>query len=225
MRHISVILAATKRKHPSVMPHWLLHLGLLGVFGVSLLDSSIIPLPIPGSTDLLILLLAAHHGNPYLLALAGISGSILGGYLTWGTGKKGGEAILEHYVRRRFLSPIKGWVKDHGILAVMAAALLPPPIPLMPFLLAAGALGISWRKFVFSLAAARTIRYGLMAWLGVHYGHPIVRIWAHYMATGWARAILWTAIAVMVSGVLYGFWKYRHGKQSQSSQPAAATAD
>ena len=50
------------------MPHWLIHLGAVGVFAVSLLDASIIPLPVPGSTDLLMLLLAANQGNPWLLA-------------------------------------------------------------------------------------------------------------------------------------------------------------
>ena len=35
------------------MPHWLIHLGVVGVFAVAVIDSSVIPLPVPGSTDLL----------------------------------------------------------------------------------------------------------------------------------------------------------------------------
>jgi membrane protein YqaA with SNARE-associated domain len=68
--------------------------GGMGLFAVSVIDSSIIPLPVPGSSDLLLILLVAHRANPVLMAIAAILGSILGGYLTWGTGSKGGEAAL-----------------------------------------------------------------------------------------------------------------------------------
>ena len=79
------------------MPRWLIHFGLLGIFAVAAIDASVIPLPLPGSTDLLVLLLAAHRGNPWLLAAAAIREPI-GGYLTWSAGKKGGEAMLKRYV-------------------------------------------------------------------------------------------------------------------------------
>ena len=46
-----------------LMPHWLTHLGALGLFSVSVVDSSVIPLPLPGSTDLLLLWLVAHSGR------------------------------------------------------------------------------------------------------------------------------------------------------------------
>src|SRR4051794_40189389 len=59
--------AAIGQRH-SLIPHWLTQLGGLGLFAVAVLDSSPIPLPIPGSTDLLLLLLVSHHGNPFLLA-------------------------------------------------------------------------------------------------------------------------------------------------------------
>jgi hypothetical protein len=38
--------------HQPLIPHWLTHLGALGLFSVAGLDSSVIPLPLPGSTDL-----------------------------------------------------------------------------------------------------------------------------------------------------------------------------
>ena len=75
----------------SLMPHWLTHLGVLGLFSVAVIDSSVIPLPLPGSTDLLLLWLVAHNGDPWLLAPCAIAGSILGGYTTWHIGRKGGE--------------------------------------------------------------------------------------------------------------------------------------
>jgi membrane protein YqaA with SNARE-associated domain len=84
--------------YSSLAPHWLIHLGVLGLFFVAVVDSSVIPLPLPGSTDLLLLLLVAHSGYSWLLAPCAIAGSILGGYTTWHIGRRGGEAALRRYV-------------------------------------------------------------------------------------------------------------------------------
>src|ERR1700722_16369118 len=102
---------------PSTMPHWLTHLGLFGLFIVAVIDSSVIPLPIPGSTDLLLLWLVAHGGDPWLLAPCAVVGSILGGYTTWQIGCKGGEAALRHYVPARLLGRVVRWVERHRILS------------------------------------------------------------------------------------------------------------
>src|ERR1700679_3901259 len=110
--------------------HWLMGFGTLGLFVVSVIDSSIIPLPVPGSTDLLLILLVAHGANPVLAAVAATVGSILGGYLTWGTGAKGGEGALHRYLAKRFARRLTGWVEKRGTLAVTISALLPPPFPL-----------------------------------------------------------------------------------------------
>lgn len=199
------------------MPHWLIHLGGVGVFAVSFLDASIIPLPLPGSTDLLLLLLTANRGNPWLMAALAITGSVLGGYMTWAAGKKGGEAMLQRYVPARFLKPITGWVANHGVLAVGTAAILPPPIPLMPFLISAGALGIEKRPFLLSFSAARLLRYGFLAWLGATYGRRMLRLWSRYLA-GWSTAILWVFVSLLIAAVIFGIWKYRRDRVAHSSQ-------
>jgi membrane protein YqaA with SNARE-associated domain len=162
---VCVSFAPSHAAHKHLVPTWLVHLGALGVFGVSLLDASLIPLPVPGSTDLLIMLLAANQGNPWVLAAAAISGSMIGGYLTWSAGKEGGEAMLQRDVPKRYLKPVTRWMKRNGVITVCIAAVLPPPIPLMPFLLSAGALGLRCRSFVASFLVARSVRYGLVAWL------------------------------------------------------------
>ena len=218
-----VILAAKLGGHKHLLPHWLTHLGVLGVFVVAVIDSSVIPLPLPGSTDLLILLLTAHRGNPWFLALAAISGSVIGGYLTWSAGKRGGEGMLERHVPKRFLTRIRGWVERRGVLTVVLASILPPPIPLLPFLLSAGALGVGRRPFLVSFTVGRTVRYGLIVWLGATYGRRVIRAWSQYMA-GWSDVILWAFIGLLTMAVLFGVWKYRRDKRrSQSPAPAQAT--
>jgi membrane protein YqaA with SNARE-associated domain len=201
---------------------WLMGFGTLGLFGVSVIDSSIIPLPVPGSTDLLLILLVAHRGHPVLAAVAATVGSILGGYLTWATGAKGGEAALHRYLPKRFGRRLSAWVEKRGVGAVTLSALLPPPFPLMPLLLAAGALGVSRKRFLASFGLARTFRYGLVAWLADTYGRAVVRAFRQYLA-GWSSTILWIYLGLVAAGILYGLWKFRHQRR-QPGMPQAAAA-
>ncbi len=193
-----------------------MHFGLAGVFAVSLLDAAPIPLPIPGSTDLLILVLGTHGENPWLLAPAAILGSLIGAWFTWKAGKRGGEAMLDRFGPTRYRKTIKRWVGRHGILSVCLAALLPPPIPLLPFLLAAGALGVTRRQLFTALGTARTIRYGAEAALSVIYGHQILRWFNRYLA-GWSSVILYTFIGLLAAAILFGVWKYRHDQRQRPS--------
>ena len=190
------------------MPHWLTHLGVLGLFSVAIIDSSVIPLPLPGSTDLLLLFLVAHGGDPWLIAGSAIAGSIVGGYTTWHVGRRGGEAALHRHVPARLLRRIVGWVERHRILAVFLPALLPPPIPLLPFLLASGALGVSRRRFLAVYSTSRTLRYSFIAWLGVEYGRKIVRLWSGSLQK-WSTPLLGLFVCLMVAGACYAIWKIR----------------
>lgn len=192
--------------HHSLMPHWLTHLGALGLFSVAIVDSSPIPLPIPGSTDLLLLWLVAFGGNPWLLAVVAIAGSLVGGYSTWHLGRRGGEAALRRYVPARLLRRVVGWVERHRILAVFLPALLPPPIPLLPFALASGALGVARRRFLIVYGSARTLRYSLIAWLGVVYGRHAIRLWSGTLQR-WSTPLICVFVTLLIAGTCYGIWK------------------
>jgi membrane protein YqaA with SNARE-associated domain len=201
------------RVHHSLVPHWIMQLGPLGLFLVAAVDASIIPLPIPGSTDLLLLLLVSHKGNPWLLAPTAIVGSVLGGYTAWHLGKRGGEAALHRWVSPRLRARIVNGVERHPVLAVFLPAVLPPPIPLSPFILASGALGVSRRRFLFVFASARTLRYGLIAWLAVAYGRHVVRFW-NSLLEKWSTPLLWAFLAILVTAVAYTVWKLRRPAKS-----------
>jgi membrane protein YqaA with SNARE-associated domain len=203
-----------------LMPHWLTHLGALGLFSVAVVDSSVIPLPLPGSTDLLLLWLVAHSGNPWLLAPCAIAGSILGGYTTWHTGRRGGEAALRRYVPARLLGRIVTWVERHPVLAVFLPALLPPPIPLLPFALASGALGVSRRRFLAVYGAARCLRYSFIAWLGVAYGRRIVRLWSGTLQR-WSTPLLCVFVGLLAAGIGFGIWKIRELRQIEAAEELA----
>jgi membrane protein YqaA with SNARE-associated domain len=211
--------------HQSHLLRWLASLGGVGIFAVSVVDSSVIPLPLPGSTDILLLLLSAHRGTTAVtavwLAFCAIAGSMLGGYLTWSAGRKGGEVALKRYVPGRYLGKITGWVQKHGALSVGLSAMMPPPVPLTPFLLAAGALNVPRGRFLAYFAIARTLRYGLLAWLGVTYGRHVVRTWLKNLDS-WSSTILWIYGSLVVVAIAFGIWKFRRSKSSRDAVPAPA---
>jgi membrane protein YqaA with SNARE-associated domain len=207
--------------HPALMPRWLMHLGAFGLFLVAIVDSSPIPLPIPGSTDLLLLLLVSHSGSiPWLLASCAISGSILGGYTTWHLGHKGGEAALKRYVPARLLGRVVGWVKDHHILAVFLPAILPPPIPLLPFALASGALGVTRTRFLTVFGIARALRYSFVAWLGVTYGRKVTRLFSTTLQK-WSTPLICVFVTLMVASLIFTLLKIRKMRKDETADESA----
>jgi len=194
--------------------HWVVSLGAPGLFAVSFLDASIIPLAIPGSTDLLLLWLISHGGNPWILAPCALAGSLVGGWTTWRLGKKGGDKAIERYVPERLQKRVHGWSQHHPVKMVFLPAILPPPIPLWPFLLTAGALGATWRQFLAAFGAGRILRYGLETWLAYEYGRRIIKLWSSALDR-WEPLILWTFLFLTVLGVAWGIWKLRRASHSK----------
>ena len=187
----------------------MLGLGLPGLFFISMVDSSFIPLPIPGSTDILLILLAARSGHWIMLTLLATAGAAIGGYTSYRAGMAGGMKALERYVPAKYLKRITEWTAHNSSLAVALPALLPPPMPLTPFTLAAGALKMPLRPYMTSFTLSRAFRHGLCAWLGVHYGRAILRTWNHFYDK-WAATMLiviWVLVIVSVGVPVYSMWK------------------
>jgi membrane protein YqaA with SNARE-associated domain len=192
--------------------HLVFSLGLLGVFLVSIVDSSFVPLPIPGLTDIMLVVYAAQHANPWLLILMATFGSALGGYFSYQVGQSGGMAFIEKRTPARIFKRVAGWMESHAILAVALPALLPPPMPLSPFVLAAGALKMSRNKFLATFTVSRFIRHGIAVWLGVYYGKHVLTLWKMFSAK-WGTPVLiflWTGILISVAYAFWQLWKTSH---------------
>src|SRR5947208_7128382 len=137
---------------------WLIRLGGPGLVLIGLADNSVVPLT--GSMDVLTLWLAAGHRNlwPYYAVMATI-GAVIGGYLTYALGRKGGKEAIQKKLRKDKAEKLFRRFQRWGFGTIVVASLLPPPFPLVPVLLAAGALQYSRKKFVGALTLGRIIRY------------------------------------------------------------------
>ena len=196
-------------QHHSTLIHVLLSFGIVGVFLVSIVDSSFIPLPIPGITDIMTVVLAAQHANLILLVGAATAGSFLGGFFSYKVGQSGGMAFLEKHIPARIFKPVCNWMNTHAILSVALPAILPPPMPLSPFVLAAGALKMSRNKFLTTFTISRLLRHAFAAWLGVYYGRHVLRLW-NMFTRKWGVPILivlWSIILISVGIAFYRLWK------------------
>ena len=199
----------TARRARNPLIHLLLTFGIAGVFLVSIVDSSFVPLPIPGITDIMTVVLAARHASLILLVAAGTAGSFLGGLFSYKVGHAGGMAFLEKHVSPRILKPVCNWMERHAILAVALPAVLPPPMPLSPFVLAAGALQMPRRKFLIAFTASRFLRHAGAAMLGVYFGPHVLRVWNTLMSR-WSAPILivlWSAILLSAGFAFFKLWK------------------
>ena len=199
----------THAHHGHGIVHVFYHLGLAGLFLVSIVDSSFIPLPIPGVTDIMIILYAAAHANVFLLVAIATAGSALGGLFSHAVGQAGGMNFLQKHVPEKILTRVTAWMERHAILSVSLPAILPPPMPLSPFVLAAGAVCMKRSKFMWAFTLSRLARHAIAAWLGVHYGHEVLHLWSRFSAK-WATPVLitlWTIILISTGIAIWRLYK------------------
>lgn len=124
--------------------------------------------------DALVILLASTHGQvfwifPPVLTVA----SLIGAAVTYWIGRTAGDAGLSRLVSPAHLGRMKARLHRAGAGRLAAAAVLPPPFPLTPFVLTCGALHVDRARFFLVFGLMRLIRFGTEALLARHYGDRV----------------------------------------------------
>jgi membrane protein YqaA with SNARE-associated domain len=157
----------------SILGYFLSPLGLV-LMGV--LDASMVFF-LPLGIDFVVILMAARRPELFwLYALLATLGSVAGAAGTFWVGHQVGERGLTRFVSPRRLKRVKSRL-DKGAFVVAGLALIPPPFPFTPFVLASGAFGMNPRTFFGALALARAFRFGVEAALASRYGRRGILRW------------------------------------------------
>jgi membrane protein YqaA with SNARE-associated domain len=175
-----------------------LSFGGPGLFVVAFLDSSFVSLP--QINDLLVVFMVVKNKAwmPYYATMATL-GSVAGCYVLYLIAERG-----EDFIGRRTRTPradrVLAAYRKRGVLALMIAAILPPPAPFKLFVLLAGAAGVRPVPFVLAVAVARGARYVALGVLTIWYGDAALEL----MRTHGPVVGLWLAIIIAAAAV--GWW-------------------
>lgn len=198
---IGQLISALAPTHSRTAMLWLFHLGGIGLIPLGLLDNS--PIPLPGSMDVVTILLSAREQEWWLYyALMATAGSILGGFITYRLARKGGKEALERRFPRARVEKVNRTFRQWGFGAIAIPALLPPPMPMTPFLFAAGAMQYPTKKFLAALSLGRFVRYTVLAYLSARYGRQII---AFIEAHGHPALLTVLGLVLLVGCVVFLF--------------------
>jgi len=201
--------------------NWFNHLGGAGLILLGLADNSAIPLP--GSVDALTIVLAASKREWWwVYAISATIGAVVGGFLTFRLSRRGEEKFedREQKIPKEKLKKVQRIFGKWGFVSVMIPAMLPPPVPMVPFLVNAG-VRYPTRKFIAALTLGRGIRYFVFAWLGRTYGEHVIGFFSQYY-----RPILIVLVSLALAGVLVVLALYlrrrkRRGGETDEARRAA----
>jgi len=193
-------------------------LGGPGLILLGVVDASFIPTP--GSMDALTIVLAAAHAPwwPYY-ALMATAGSVVGAWLMFRIGRKGGKEGLERRFGKQKMQRVYDRVERYGFGMVFISAILPPPMPTVPFVLAAGALKYSPTRFLTAFTLGRVLRYGLEAYAASIYGRQILGFLTRYQ-----RPLLWIFVSLMIAGAVAGLVLWQRHRRTSPREPAKLAA-
>ncbi len=203
------IIAALLPTAVRSMRRYLFHLGGIGLISLGLLDNALLPLP--GILDVATVVLSARLEQLWLYyALMATAGSLVGGFLTYRLARKGGKEALERRFSRKKVDNVCKIFGRWGFAAIAIPAVLPPPVPMAPFLLAAGAMQYPAKKFLTALALGRISRYMILAYLASRYGRQIIAFIAEH---GHPAAVAILLALMTTATVVFYFWRGSRNKK------------
>jgi membrane protein YqaA with SNARE-associated domain len=191
------------------LPLWLRSLvgslGGLSLFLIGFFDSSVLSFPFVN--DLLLVRFTIHSPRlmPYYVMMATL-GSLAGCFWLYFIAKKGGEAMYRRSAGGR-AERIHGWVQRYRFLSVAVPAILPPPLPFKPFVLAAGVFQVPMDTFAIALVVGRGLRYSIEGFLAVRYGEQVTRYFVE-------NKLEFALFVILTIGTTYGTWWWLFGRRS-----------
>ena len=131
--------------------------------------------------------------------------------------QRAGKATLERKISKSKAKKVYKKFERWGFWAVAVPALLPPPFPIVPALLAAGAMQYSRRKFLGALALGRGIRFTIVAYFGARYGRHVLGFFSKYYKPALLVLIGFSVIAGLFG--LFQYLRFRRENKNMGTKP------
>jgi membrane protein YqaA with SNARE-associated domain len=181
--------------------NFVLSFGIAGIVVLAVLDSSFFFFAPFALDAVLILLISRHRDWMPIYAGAAIVGSIAGATLTYFLMKKISEETLAKKISPRTFTMVKRKMEKNGFAGLMIGALLPPPFPFTPFVIAAGMSQLSKKTTFGAITIGRSVRYLAEGVLALVLGKQILNLleWQPFkiaMVGLFALAFVGTAISI-----------------------------
>ena len=191
-------------------------LGPAGMAIVAFFDSSF--LSIPEVNDIFVVTSsAAEPGRFWLFVAATTLGSVSGCSALWLVGKRGGEPLLLRKFGDEKVARTRQAFHRWDVFAVAVPALLPPPMPFKMFVFSAGVFGMSFPRFLATVALARGVRYTTWGVLGALYGDDAMGYLRGF--DSWFGSNLGTIVPLVLGLTLIGLLIAR-GRSQRRQGPA-----
>ena len=146
-------------------------LGLWGLGGMAIVDSAAIPMPLDA---LLIKDVAENHARFVVYCLIAALGSAVGSMVPYYLGRAGGELFLLKRINRQRYEQLRDRFEKQEFLAIMIPAMLPPPMPVKLFELAAGVFEMKPVWFFSAMFTGKFLRFMVWALITIFYGPQIL---------------------------------------------------
>lgn len=167
----------------------------IGTAGLAALDSSGLFFA-PMDVEAAIVILRRHSEIVWLLPFLATAGSMIAAAIAFWIGRKIGKNGLERWISPGVLDSVRYEVRHKGAVALFLPALLPPPFPLLPFVLACGALSVSATRFFIMFASLRLARFSILTALAWFYGRQILTM----LQTGTFKTVIVVFVLLIVVG-------------------------
>lgn len=146
-------------------------LGIWGLGGMAIVDSSSVPMPLDA---VLIRDVAANHSRFVAYCFIAALGSAIGSLVPYYLGRAGGELFLLKRINRERYEKLRDRFEKQEFLAIMVPAMMPPPMPVKLFELAAGVFEMRPIWFLCAIFAGKFVRFILWAVITIKYGPAII---------------------------------------------------
>ena len=178
------------------------NLSLVILALISIAESIFLPIP----PDLFLIPLSLLNPNlAFLYALITTAASMVGGFIGYYVGKKGGKPIVNKFVSLEKLDRVKIFYNKYDMWAIVIAAF--SPIPYKVFAISAGLFDLNIKRFMIASFIGRGGRFFLIAALIYIFGQPIKALLSSYF-----EIFTVAVLVLLVGGIIVGNRLFRKAK-------------